>query len=339
MNDRCLTGATFAPPMSEQFTFDPTHGFTLTDLLDVPPPDDEPSDLDEFWSGVSVEAAAVRNDVEISDWEQLTKNPTVEVAEIQYRSLDGVWIGSWVTRPRTGATQALVIGHGYGGRDAPDLTDVPSDAVAIFPVARGLPDRSNVVGVGGPTGIDHVLWGIQSPREYSHIGSVVDTWLAARILGDLFPKLGRPIYMGGSFGGGIGALALAFGTDFAAGVLEVPSFGNHPLRASLQSTGSASRVNNYLHRHPEALATLRYADAASAARRVHVPVLAMPALADPGVPAPGQFAVTNALAGPTWVHVLPHGHCLGGDGCENAGRSEAIAKFLGGSTERSPRAN
>lgn len=329
MGDRQLTGATTAPVMNEQFAFDPTHGFTLTDLLAVPPPDDEPADLDDFWEGIAVEAAALGDDVELGEWRGLSDDPMVEVADVRYRSLDDVWIGGWVTRPRAGATRLLVVGHGYGGRDTPDLSDVPSDAVAIFPVARGLPTRSEVTGVGGTTGVDHVLWGIRSPREYSHTGSVVDTWLAARVLSDLFPALGRPIYVGGSFGGGIGALALAFSDDFTAGVLEVPSFGNHPLRASLPSTGSASRVRNYVREHPEALDTLRYADAATAASRVRVPTLVLPALVDPGVPTPGQFAVANALAGPTWVHVLPHGHCSGRDGCEASGRAEAIAEFLG----------
>lgn len=329
MTNRRLTGATTAPPMREQFGFDPTHGFGLSGLLAVSPPDGEPADLDRFWAGIAAEASAISTDVEVGEWRAFEDNPNTEVADLRYRSLDDVWIGGWLTRPRGGATRALVVGHGYGGRDAPDLSDVPADAVAIFPVARGLPTRSDVDGVGGETGVDHVLWGIRSPREYSHVGSVVDMWLAARVLVDLFSDLGRPTYMGGSFGGGIGALALAFSDDFAAGVLEVPSFGNHPLRVALPSTGSASRARAYVSSHAEALDTLRYADAATAGTRVRVPVLVLPALADPGVPSPGQFAVANALDGPTWVHVLPHGHCAGGDGCEESGRAEAIAEFLG----------
>lgn len=330
MEDRLLTGATLAPPMRGSFGFDPAHGFALKELLEVRAPDDEPGDLDEFWAGIAAEAAALDGDVTVRDWQPFDADREIDVAEVRYRSLDGLPIGGWLTRPRSGAARALVVGHGYGGRDAPDLSDVPSDAVAIFPVARGLPTRSEVTGVGGETGTDHVLWGIRSPREYSHVGSVVDTWLAARVLSDLFPQLGRPTYMGGSFGGGIGVLALAFSDDFAAAVLEVPSFGHHPLRASLPSTGSASRMRRYLDGHPEAIDTLRYVDAATAARRVRVPALVLPALADPGVPTPGQFAVANSLEGPTWVHVLPHGHCSDGDGCENSGRAEAIASFLAG---------
>jgi cephalosporin-C deacetylase len=320
--------------MVEEFGFDPTHGYRLAELLEVGAPD-EPDDFDAFWSGILAEAQALDVAIGLGPWAPLDGSPGTEVADLYFQSLDGVWIGGWVTRPIGAAaagsesvTRGFVVGHGYGGRDAPTSADIPPDAVAVFPVARGLPTRSEVTGVGGETGVDHVLWGIRSPREYSHVGSVVDMWMAARALCRLFPGVGRAVYIGGSFGGGIGALALAFGDVFSAGVLEVPSFGNHPLRVSVPSTGSAGRVRAYLGQHPEAMQTLRYADAATAALRVTVPVLVLPALADPSVPSPGQFAVANALAGPTWMHVLPHGHCAGGDGCETAGRAEAVAEFL-----------
>jgi len=327
MTTRRLTGATLAPPMREQFGFDPTHGFDLGGLLALTPPD-EPDDLDAFWSGIVDEAASLDPDAQVGPWNPLDGHPAIEVADVRFRSLDGISIGGWITRPIGGASRTIVVGHGYGGRDAPDVADVPADAVAIFPVARGLPTRSHVAGVGHDTGVDHVLWGIRSPREYSHVGSVVDMWIAGRILMRILPGEGKPVYMGGSFGGGIGALAVAFGDDFAAAVLEVPSFGDHPLRATLPSTGSSSRVNQHLSTHPDDLRTLHYADAATAATRVRVPTLVLPALADPAVPIPGQFAIANALGGPTWVHVLPHGHCAGEDGCDDSGRAEAIAEFL-----------
>ena len=148
VTDRRLTGATIAPPMQEQFGFDPTHGFDLAELLAVTPPGDEPADLDAFWAGVADEATTIVGDVELGEWRVFEGGPDAEVADLRYRSLDDVWIGGWVTRPRSGATRALVVGHGYGGRDAPDLSDVPADAVAVFPVARGLPVRSEVRGIG-----------------------------------------------------------------------------------------------------------------------------------------------------------------------------------------------
>lgn len=324
------TGAVAAPPMHERFGFDPSHGMDLDALLAVHPPENEPFDLDTFWAGIAGESFELDPGLRVGEWRALDDERGVHVADVSYRSLDGIRIGGWITKPQPAATRGLVVGHGYGGREAPDLADVPDDAVALFPVARGLPVRSEVDGVGGEIGVPHVLWGIRSTRGYSHIGSVVDIWLAARVLRDLFPELGRVDYLGSSFGGGIGALALGFGECFDAGVLEVPSFGHHVWRVCVPSTGSARIVSEYVLEHPEVMRTLSYADAASAARRVRVPVLVLPALADPSVPPPGQFAIANALGGPTRMHVLAHGHCSGGDGCDDARRSDTIAAFLEG---------
>ena len=324
------TGAIAAPPMREQYGFDPTHGMDLESLLAVHPPEYEPPDLDSFWARVANEASELDSELEVGEWVSLEGEPGVQVADVRYSSLDGIRIGGWLTRPLGGVTRGLVVGHGYGGRDAPDVTGIPSDAVALFPVARGLPSRSDVDGVGGGTGMHHVLWGIRSPRGYSHVGSVVDTWLAARMLRELFPRLRRVDYLGSSFGGGIGALAIGFGDCFDAGVLEVPSFGHHAWRISVPSTGSARIVAEHVFDRPEAMDTLSYVDAACAARRVRVPMLVLPALADPSVPTPGQFAIANALDGPTWMHVLAHGHCAGGDGCDDGRRDDTIAEFLEG---------
>ncbi|GAB3614609.1 acetylxylan esterase [Humibacter ginsengisoli] len=319
-----------APPMREQYGFDPTHGLDLDALLEIRAPEHEPPDLDLFWAGLVHEAAELDPQLEVGEWRPLESEPQVQVADVRYRSLDGIRIGGWLTRPNGAVTRGLVVGHGYGGRDAPDAAIVPNDTVALFPVARGLPSRSQVEGVGGDTGLHHVLWGIRSPRGYSHVGSVADTWIAAGLLRTLFPHLGRVDYLGSSFGGGIGALAMGFGDCFDAGVLEVPSFGHHAWRVSVPSTGSAHLVAEHVLDHPEAMHTLSYVDAACAARRVQVPVLVLPALADPSVPSPGQFAIANSLGGPTWMHVLAHGHCAGGDGCDDASRGDMISVFLEG---------
>jgi cephalosporin-C deacetylase len=114
--------------------------------------------------------------------------------------------------------------------------------------------------------------------------------------------------MGGSFGGGIGAMALAWDSRFKSGFLSVPSFGNHPLRVTLPCTGSGESVRNYYQDHPEVLDVLAYFDSATHARRIGIPVLCECALFDPAVPPPGQFAVYNALAGPKELTVRQAGH-------------------------------
>jgi cephalosporin-C deacetylase len=88
----------------------------------------------------------------------------------------------------------------------------------------------------------------------------------------------------------------------------VPSFGHHPLRLTMPCTGSGAAVRSYAAEHPDVVRTLGFFDAASCATRVDIPVLVAPALADPAVPPPGQFAVANALAGDATLFVTSAGH-------------------------------
>jgi len=104
-------------------------------------------------------------------------------------------------------------------------------------------------------------------------------------------------YLGISFGGGIGALALPWDERFHRAHLNVPSFGHHPLRLALPGVGSGEAVRRYQQRTGRALATLRSFDAAAAARYLRIPVHVAAARFDPAVPPPGQFAIYNALAG------------------------------------------
>jgi cephalosporin-C deacetylase len=280
-------------------------------------PAEEPADLNSFWAGVTQEVHAVDPGPRLSDFRPLgadidepsTRDSRFEVADLHYRSLDGVEIGGWVVRPVEGADRVMVMGHGYGGRSAPTADGVPAGTLCLQPVARGIPARSIVPGIGDQDGkVPHVLWGIESPRTYSHVGSVADSMLAATIGQDLIPGATRLGYRGGSFGGGIGALVLAADERFEDAHLAVPSFGNNPWRATVRSIGSGEAVRQHLQVHPEHLGTIRYTDAASAARRVRIPVFVEVALADPFVPPPGQFAVALSFAGPTWVHVTSCGH-------------------------------
>lgn len=325
-----MTGATHAARLRDDPGFDATYGYALDDLLECRAPADEPADFDAFWRGVKAEAMRVDPSPEISRWRRMDGHPGHEVADLSYTGLDGCRIGGWVTRPAGGADEIAVVSHGYGGRQQPTLDDTTSRALAIFPVGRGLPSRSRVPGVdGGYTGggIRPVLWGIASPRTYSVVGSVADIWIATSIAESLAPRARRISYHGGSFGGGVGAMALAFDDRFDAGWLGVPSFGNQPLRTSLPSLGSGRDVTEHVRRHPEDLRTLAYADAATAALRVRVPCHCGVALIDPVVPAPGQFAVAMSLAGPVWLHCYSAGHWVEGVELETFDRAE-VERFL-----------
>lgn len=289
--------------MSAIGEIDGTYGYTLDDLLRVGVPE-EPSGFAEIWRGRYERARDIDPDPEITP---VPGGSGTSVYEVRFTSLDGVRIGGWLTVPADGdIRRGLVVSHGYAGRDAPDPDLVPEHTVAIFPVARGLPTMSLLAGVGAD-GKSHVLTGIESVNTYIHGGCAADIWCAASALLKLYPEL--PLgYVGGSFGGGVGALAMPWDSRFTASVFYVPSFGNHDVRLTLPCFGSGESVRVYAAEHPEVRDVLRFFDAASAARRLTIPTLVAPALRDAHVPPPGQFAVYNAVPAKKELVVFTAGH-------------------------------
>ncbi|KRV50872.1 acetyl xylan esterase [Wenjunlia vitaminophila] len=297
------------PRFTHDFPFDPSHGHTLDDLLRVPAPE-APADFDAFWRARY--SAARRIAPEPRTGALVEERDGARVLEVSYASVYGRR-GGWLVLPAHGAParHGFVIGHGYGGRDqpGPDLPLPLPRSAALLPCVSGMPTRGLRDGVP-PLARDHVLHGIDSRDGYVIGDCVTDLWCAASALLELVPELtaGRLGYLGESFGGGLGALALPWDDRFAAAQLTVPTFGNHPLRLTLPCTGSGEAVRRHHRDHPGITEVLAYYDAATAATRITVPVLVAPALFDPVVPPPGQFAVHGALAGPRELHVLDAGH-------------------------------
>ena len=284
------------------FPFDPTYGYDEARLLTVTAPEG-PADFASFWQRTYDETRAIPLGLE----KRRIESPLTdfEVYKIEFNSLGGVKIGGWLTVPLQGpVTRGMVVGHGYGGRDVPAFEP---GAVAISPCARGF-NRSAQAGIPGEA-FRHVLHGIKNRETYSHRGCAADLWSAASALLELYPEFTEKLdYSGSSFGGGIGALALPWDKRFRKAFLEVPSFGNHPLRIQMPCIGSGEAVRSYYRRHPEVMEVLAYFDAATAARSITIPVFAAPALFDPAVPPPGQFAVCNVLAGPKEWFIRRTGH-------------------------------
>lgn len=297
------------PRFAHDLPFDPAHGHTPEALLAVPAPPAPPG-FDDFWR--ARRAAARRIDPRPRVGAFVEERDGVRVHEVTYASTSGR-CGGWLALPADGrpARHGFVIGHGYGGRDtAGDALPLPlPGSAALLPCVTGMPTRSLRADVPAHSA-EHVLHGIGSRETYVLGDCVADLWCAASALLELVPELdGRGLgYLGESFGGGLGALALPWDERFAAALLTVPTFGNHPLRLTLPSTGSGESVREYAREHPEVVDVLAYYDAATAATRLRLPVLAACALFDPAVPPPGQFAVHNALAGPHTLHLLDAGH-------------------------------
>ncbi|WP_269522753.1 acetylxylan esterase [Coraliomargarita parva] len=292
--------------IDHDFDFDPTYGYTLEELLQVGAPD-EPEDYTLFWEGIHARALDIP--LKLSCEEVESPNPDYKLFEIEYDSWGNVRAGGWLTVPVDGKlSNAVVVGHGYGGREAPDFGQPVESAACIYPCARGF-HRSAHPDYPGE-GHQHVMLGLEDRATYSHLGSVVDYWLAASAVLELYPQLSdRLFYSGGSFGGGIGALMLAWDKRFKKAYLNIPSFGNHPLRVQLPCVGSGQAIQEHYHAgNQDILKVLQYFDAATAAQHVTIPVFVAAATFDPAVPPPGQFAVYNALAGPKELFIRQAAH-------------------------------
>jgi cephalosporin-C deacetylase len=265
---------------------------TLEQLQSVEPPE-APEGFDAFWQ--ERYALALMVDPLPSLTPSRTTHRRWQVFDLTYRSSGGFQIGGWLLLPKRGElTRALVVGHGYGGRDAP-VFDLPVENTAVlFPCFRGM-SRSAHPSISSDPSF-HVLHDIDKPDRYIIGGCVEDLWIAVTVLSLLYPRIaGRIGYSGVSFGGGIGGLGIPFDPRIDRGHLSLPTFGHQALRLTLPSVGSAAAVQRYQAAHGNALATLQLHDAAVAASRIRVPMIASVALFDPAVAPPCQFAIANAV--------------------------------------------
>jgi cephalosporin-C deacetylase len=247
-------------PIEHPFNFDPTYGYSLDELRAVKPPS-APPHFDDVWRTRYADARDVAPGPRLSA--SASSHPRWEVHDITYTSTAAVQIGGWLLAPREGnIRRGLVVGHGYGGRDQPDF-DVPvKETAVLFPCFRGISRSCNTSIPSDPAW--HVLYDIDKPDRYILRGCVEDLWLAVSVLAKLYPDIdGRIGYSGESFGGGVGALAMAFDKRIDRGHLVVPTFGDMPLWLSLPTTGSGAAVQRYQAAHPDVRETLRFFDAAT----------------------------------------------------------------------------
>jgi cephalosporin-C deacetylase len=315
-------------PTDHPFDFDPTYGLTVEELRAIKPPRAPPA-FEEFWRSRYVRALGVDPRPRLS--ESGATHPNWRVHDITFISTNEFQIGGWLLLPRAGAVRrGLVVGHGYGGREAPDF-DIPvTETAVLFPCFRGL-SRSRRADISSDPDF-HVLTGIDNPQSYILGGCVEDLWLAVSVLTQLYPELdGRTGYSGESFGGGVGALAIPFDKRIDRGHLVVPTFGNMPLWLTLPTVGSGHSVQNYQKTHGDVLNTLSFFDAATAAARIETPMLLAVARFDPAVAPPCQFSVANAL--PTSNHhetvILDAGHFdYPGAEEQHALLSEKVGRFF-----------
>lgn len=284
------------------FNFDPTYGYNQENLLKVGLPE-PPQDFAPFWQDTYSQTQSISLNIQKNILEDTP--PHVDVFTISFNTLDEIHVGGWLVAPKdTHPTSGFVIGHGYGGRAAPDFNFPLPNAVAILPCAPGFhrsahPNIPNIAR-------KHVLHRITDRNTYIIRHSVASLWSSASALLALYPEVQHQLYfIGGSFGGGLGALALPWDTRFKKAHVSVPTFGHHPIRLQCPCNGSGEAVRLLYQEKPNITNVLQYFDAATAANHIQIPVLGSPAWFDPAVPPPGQFAVCNTLS---HMHPLSAGH-------------------------------
>ncbi len=288
------------------YNFDPTYGFSLSQLFAVKTPK-EPKDFDCFWQKRYQKALTVAPQPHTN----LISESRLgwRVFNICYTSTDNFPIRGWLLVPASGVIKrGFIVGHGYGGLSEPDFHLPFKDAALLFPCFRGLALSAQPTISSEPKW--HVLHDINQRDRYILGGCVEDVWLAVSALLALFPNIaGHLGYLGISFGGGIGALAMAWESRISKVHLNIPSFGHQPLRLRLATYGSANSVQWYYRTHKkQTLKVLRYHDAALAAKRITMPIHCACAKFDPFVAPPGQFAIYNALPGEKQLFILDAGH-------------------------------
>lgn len=298
----------------------PSDTYVLNDLKNIQPPP-SPPDFTAFWS------ARYRQAMQVQPHPKLYRNSEqradFDVYDLNYQSINDVQIRGWALIPKhKPVIRGVVVGHGYGGRDAPDFHLPITNCAFLFPCFRGLARSQHPAIPSDPN--QHALHGLDNKDHYILGGCVADVWLAVSALLDLFPQVnGHVGYLGISFGGGIGALALPWDRRIQRAHFNVPTFGNQPLRLKLPTWGSAAAVQAFHNKNPHlnVPVTLSYYDAACAAQQVHQPVHIAAALSDPVVTPPGQFSIYNALQRTKQLFVLKKGHA---DYPEQAAQERAL---------------
>lgn len=287
--------------------FDPTYGYDLDELLAVQGPA-QPHGFEGFWQDCYKAALAHKLDYEKIAVPQ--DDERFSLYKVMYTGMGGMKVGAWFAVPRGETTRGRLLGHGYGGRENLECKDIATGIAVMAPVARGFHISANPELPINNEGHKHVLIGIDHIETYIHRLVVQDMWIAHSILLAELPQLQSQVdYEGGSFGGGMGAICVAWDKRIASAHLHVPSHGNYPLRLTIPCVGSQNAVTTYYHSHPRVLKTLAFHDAAIHARHITVPTSFSCALFDPAVPPPGQFTVHNEIK-PQFrkLYVITAGH-------------------------------
>jgi cephalosporin-C deacetylase len=288
------------PPAPTLYDDDPA-------LLGLTRPDhDEPEDFDSFWGETLEETRTVRPHLRrrLVD----TGLVTVAVEDVTFPGWGGQPVRGWLLRPAARADPLPVVVQfcGYrGGRGLPleHLTWASAGYAHLVMDSRGqgvdTPDAGAVA--PGPDG-EHVVRGISSPATYYYRRLIADAVRAVDCLRlDHRVDPARVVIAGASQGGGLALAVAALVPDIALLLCDVPFLCHWPRALQVADRGPYAQVAGYCAQHPNraaaALATLRYFDGRSFARRAHAPATFSVALRDRVCPPSTVLAAFDAYAG------------------------------------------
>ncbi|QQE10331.1 acetylxylan esterase [Planctomycetota bacterium] len=290
------------------YPFDPTYGYSPEKLLLIKPPTPHP-EFARFWQDTHAQASQIPSSPQLTPSHTKIKN--YDVHDITFTAWPNTQLGGWFITPiKQPPIANIVVSHGYGGRQLIDSIPFNFPANYLFYCSRGF-DRSKQSDLPYNDSTQHVIHNITDRDQYLHRYCVADIWAAASALNQLAPKTSSQlIYHGGSFGGGMGVLALPWDNRFIAACITVPSFGNHPLRLTIPCIGSGESVRQTYEKNPVIKDVLEFYDAASAAQFMSIPTHYTCAHFDPAVPPPGQFSVYNANTSQKKLATIQAGHFI-----------------------------
>jgi cephalosporin-C deacetylase len=279
---------------------DPSFGYTIEDLLNISPLPQLPVGGEAYWRARYERVLQMKLKVTWEDdWTVIKAR---KVRKLRIETPHGRTIGAWFSVPAEGEVTRLVVhGNGYGA--ATSTSDLLLGGEAHLLLWREIvQDGQNLFELP-------VTHGIENRDTFILGGRIEDVWCAVTAMRSLYPDPALPLYYwGGSFGGGIGALAIPWDDRVEAAYFDVPTFGNHPLRMTTPCIGLGRFLLEYYQQHPEVLDVLQWYDAAATIVHAKQPVLYACAILDHIVTPAGQFSIWHAHRGRKRLLVLPAGH-------------------------------
>jgi len=306
-------------------------------------PEQEPADLDAFWSQTLAEARKHPLDVRLEPVR--TPLRTVTVRDVEFAGFAGDRVRAWLVTPAAadGPLPVVVEYIGYGGgRGLPheNLLWASAGFAHLVVDTRGQGGVWSVGATPDPHGSasstpGFMTRGVGSPHEHYYRRVFTDAVRAvdaARTLTGVDPS--RVLLTGGSQGGGIALAVSALVPDVAGLAAQVPFLCTIRRSVAITDRNPYAEVKRYLavHRQEEeqVFATLDYFDGAFLATRSRCPGWFSAGLMDQVCPPSSIFAAHNAYAGgPKRIQVWPYNEHEGGGADDDIAVVEWFRELVG----------